>query len=479
MKYGALEVTPETRRALYDRIGYDTSLGGFDKRNAERALGHLLGGEGITRGDVVWIERMFGRDIAEGAVKHMPWSAKLKREALGLLNMPRALKASFDLSWGFRQGLVAGARYPRLWSKSWADASKAAVSKKHYEMRMDEIVSSPTFALKQKAKLALTDLDDKARAEEGYMSEHADLIPGVRQSGRAYTLAGNEFRSRAFDQYLEKYAEGKPITGRPLTERDLEGLAEVLNVATGRGAKLGGFTAEHAQLLNGMFFSPQLIASRLKLLNPVWYYKLPPVARYEAIRSMLHLAGLASMTLWLAKQAGAAVELDPRSSDWGKVRIGDTRIDILGGLGQYIVLGARFAANEYKRYDGAIIPYEGGYGGSSRYKAVTNFAENKLAPVPSTSVDWMKDENFDGEPYDPKKEIPRLFLPLGFEATWDANKEYGPGMAAATFAGGGVGLGIQTYGPPEPKSSTSRSKPGKRSKRGSRPKPGSGSRSKP
>ncbi len=35
------------------------------------------------------------------------------------------------------------------------------------------------------------------------------------------------------------------------------------------------------------------------------------------------------------------VEVDPRSPDFGKARIGNTRYDMLGGFGQYLRLGAQ------------------------------------------------------------------------------------------------------------------------------------------
>src|SRR5690606_16281417 len=112
---------------------------------------------------------------------------------------------------------------------------------------------------------------------------------------------------------------------------EFKGLADFVNTATGR-TQIKSKTLKSAQpLLNAIFFSPRFLASRAQMLNPAWYMRLPPQSRKRAAKSMLKLAGTGLALASLAKLGGADVETDPRSSDFMKIRIGDTRYDIWGG----------------------------------------------------------------------------------------------------------------------------------------------------
>jgi hypothetical protein len=96
-----------------------------------------------------------------------------------LLNVPRALKSSFDLSAPFRQGLVLGARHPRMFASEFKPMIKSFKSENAYKDVMDEIVSRPTFKMMQDSKLALTDLENITNREEAFASNIAEVVPGV------------------------------------------------------------------------------------------------------------------------------------------------------------------------------------------------------------------------------------------------------------------------------------------------------------
>jgi hypothetical protein len=224
----------------------------------------------------------------------------------------------------------------------------------------------------------------------------------------------------------------------------LQSIASWVNHATGRGSikKL-----ESAMVpLNALLFSPRLIASRLQLLNPVYYAKLDPFARKQAVRGMGQLLGSVGLTLGLAELAGADVVRDPRNTDFGKIKIGNTRIDIAGGFQQYIVAASRWYSGEsVSSTTGEVTTLAGGFNKPSRADILTNFAENKLAPVPAWAWDYQKNENFAGDEFDPVKETGRLFLPLGWENAYEGYTVDGPAAGAASFGLGGIGFGVQTY----------------------------------
>jgi hypothetical protein len=78
------------------------------------------------------------------------------------------------------------------------------------------------------------------------------------------------------------------------------------------------------------------------MMDPRYYANLPPPASKEAVRQLLGLSAFGVGILGMAKAAGFDVSMDPRSADFGKIKDGDTRFDVLGGFTQYIRFGAQF-----------------------------------------------------------------------------------------------------------------------------------------
>jgi hypothetical protein len=449
LKFGGLDGKFDQAAAdkLFTHIQKHAELRPYEKLNAQRALSAILEGKVPTRSDIRWLDKVFGPEVSGQVKASLPFWQKAKEAGYQIINVPRALKSSFDLSAPFRQGLVLGARHPRMWAKEWKPMIRAFRSDRAYKDVMDDIVSRPSFPAMQQAKLAITDLEGLATREEAFMSNLAEDIPGigigVRASSRAYTTFLNKFRADAFDNYLETaQAQGLDIEDPKL----LRSIAEWVNNATGRGGS-SEFVSQHAVGLNALLFSPRLMASRLNLiLNPKFYADLSPFARKQALRGMSQLLGAVSLTLWLAKMNGADVSLDPRSADFGKVRLGDTRIDVMGGMQQYMVLVARIAKGEMvSSSTGELIPLEAGFAKTNRDDILLRFGEQKMAPVPAFAWSYLKGENFEGNEFDFPKEFGRLFLPIGVESAYDTNAEYGPRRAAAGFGLNAVGLGVQTY----------------------------------
>ncbi|HXH87328.1 MAG TPA: hypothetical protein VNI55_01805 [Gaiellaceae bacterium] len=464
LKFGALEHFDQTAAdELFTHVQRHEALRPYEKISTQTALRKVIEGAVPTRGEIKLMERAFGPDVSAQIAGSIPFWQKAKTAGYSLINVPRALRSSFDLSAPFRQGLVLGARHPKMFSQEFAPMMRSLRSEGAYEDVMDQIASRPTFAKMQKAKLQLTDLQGVTTREEGFMSNLAEHIPvvgiGVRASGRAYTGFLNKFRADAFDNYV-KMAEKQGLDiDDPVM---LKSIASWVNHATGRGSIK---SLEGAMVpLNALLFSPRLIASRLQLLNPAYYAKLDPFARKQALQGMGQLLTGVSLTLWLAKMAGAEVGMDPRSSDFAKIKLGDTRIDIAGGLQQYLVAASRLVKGEtVSSTTGEVRELEGGFGKPSRYDIFGNFAENKLAPVPTWGVDFLKNENFAGDKFDPVKEGGRAMLPLGLENAYEGFRSgTTAGIAAAPL--GSIGFGVQTYGP-KPEEAKSRSlRAGKASK---------------
>ena len=270
-------------------------------------------------------------DLIDNISENVPRGGKDK--LLEALNLPRAIMATADLSAPLRQGIFSAARNPKTFLKNFGSMFKYAFSEKAYRNLKADIVTSPNYSLYQKYKLPLTDVSAGLTGrEEQFMSTLADKIPifGTLSKGsnRAYTGFLNKMRVDLFDDFV-KTAKLEGITD----PKFFEDAATFVGSATGRG-KLGRFE-DAAKLLNTTFFSPRLMASRVNLINPVYYAKLNPTVRKEALKTLASFIGTGTGVLAMAKLNGADVSADPRSADFGKIKIGKTRYDIWGGFQQY------------------------------------------------------------------------------------------------------------------------------------------------
>lgn len=264
------------------------------------------------------------------------------------LNLPRALESSVDLSAPLRQGLGL-IHKPAFWKalgpmmKSWGsedafqEIQKSIADRPLFKPRVGPNGTTlPSFA--EDAGLKLTDLTDLSKREESIMSNWAEKVPGVRPSNRAYTAFLNKLRADTFESLIQ---DGKIFGADGETNLPLaRGLADFVNTATGRGSL--GKLENSAVALNSVFFSPRLIASRLKMLNPQYYIMAQPMVRKEALKSLMSIAGVGLTLGQLAKMSGlGTVESDSASADFGKIKVGNTRIDPFGGFQQYVVAAQR------------------------------------------------------------------------------------------------------------------------------------------
>lgn len=431
--------------ALLTHVQNHDKLRPFEKIRTQTAILNVLGGKVPTKSDMRLMRTVFG-EAAENIAKSVPFWKRAQRFGLDLLNVPRSLMASFDLSAPFRQGLVVMVNRPVLGLKNFGPMVKAFGSENVYRSIMDDIVSRPTYEAMTESKLALTDASALEDREEQFMSNLAEQIPGigrvVRASDRAYVGFLNKTRADYFDFLLER---AESFGKDPDDPKLLEGIAKFVNTATGRGSL--GPMQNHAVTLNTLMFSPRLLASRLNMMSPVYYARLDPYARKEALRAAMRLVGTMGAVLYLAKLGGASVSTDPRNADFAKIRLGDTRIDMAGGFQQPIRLIAQVSTQTViSSTTGKKMRIRPDQPGSlSTYDILERFGRSKLAPVPSITVDALKGKDFQGEPFDIRKEAQSHLMPLLVQDARELQREEGPLATAGAFAIGSVGVGVQSY----------------------------------
>jgi hypothetical protein len=448
---------------LFNLVKDSPRLTGYDKISAREGLGKMLGAAGEnfgavpTNSEIKLLSRVLPRDIIDELMSKRPFHDKFGDHLANALNIPRALMASFDLSAPLRQGVVFVGR--KEFYSSFIKMFHQFGSEKAFKAVQDEIVSRPTFGLMQKAKLSLTGMDHfLTDREEAFMSDWAEKIPlvgrGVHASNRAYVGFLNKLRADVFDSLVKQAkAGGIDFTENPKALKDI---GAFINNATGRG-NLGRFT-QSAPLLNAALFSPRLMASRIAMLNPVTYVKMDPFVRKEAIKSMLSFGAIAMTVVGLAKMGGASVEIDPRSSDFGKIRVGNTRFDISGGFQPYVRVFAQLVSGKAKNSNTGEVKSltSGKFGADTRGSKALDFLRSKESPMASLVDDLLSyPRTRFGQDVTVKNEVAPLFIPLIIQDTHDAVKEYG---AKGLLVGvpGVFGVGVQTYKAKPKKSRTSK-----------------------
>lgn len=444
-KFGEQEVAD-----LLNYIQNHERLRTYEKVRTQTSLLRALEGRVPTHGERKLLYTTFGPKFTKAVLDSIPMTARFKNAGLQIVNIPRSLLASFDVSAPFRQGLIAGASHPAMFFKNFGPMFKALGSDRVYHEILGEIRARPNYPLMQRGKLSITELEgDMASREEQFPSGYAERLPvvgiGVKASGRAYTGFLDKMRADLFDYMIEaaQNAERNPAEDQAL----LESIGTFVNSATGRG-DLGHFQGA-ATYLNTIFFSPRLLWSRLNFLNPLYYAKLDPLVRIEALKSMGKLVGTVGAFLMLAKMAGADVNTDPRNADWAKMKIGDTRLDILGGFQQPVRLFAQVASGKViSSATGDVLTTGPGFGQLTRLDIIQRFLEGKLSPSSSLVYDWLRGTDFQGLPFDVKKALITRTIPLMMQDAFDLykNRDSLP-VAAAGYAVGSFGIGLQTYTP--------------------------------
>jgi hypothetical protein len=236
-----------------------------------------------------------------------------------------------------------------------------------------------------------------------------------------------------FDYYANIW-EG---AGRTMV--DYKALAEFINNATGRGS-LKGIEGVRP-ILNAAFFSPGLQIGRIK--TPFSLFSESKAVRKIAAKNIVSFFSANLVILSLYMLAGADVEDDPRSSDFGKIRFGNVRLDFWAGFQQYARAITQVITAERKTTTtGKIVELK-------REDVIEAFVRSKLSPGIGFFVDLIYGETMIGQEMtldsdDVKEQAWNRLVPLFLQDMIEAIDEFGLGGAFLAFPGL-FGACVQAY----------------------------------
>lgn len=274
----------------------------------------------------------------------------------------------------------------------------------------------------------------------------------VKGSNRAYTAFMNHIGDTVFeDMWNEAIAAGKdPAKDLVLAKQ----IAEFVNTSLKRGTVGVEFGKHHKEIgesinfVNNLVWSPRAVASEFRMINPTSWWKTDPMVRQAYLATNMRRLGIwmsAATLMNMSKKV--QVNTDITNSDFGKIKVGDTRFDPPGGMQQFLVLLGRIgyqstsSSTDWKK----STPFGSGPFAQTTWGAGTDFLGNKLHP----GIDTIRDIT-SGTQRDPTGIFDRAVFQTVSPMFIDDIKavvKSNPYLLPVAQLLSATGMGVQTYGP--------------------------------
>jgi hypothetical protein len=418
--------------------------------SAQRALDEVADGDGnLLQAKLDKAKNDFNETLERDRYDRLTGIQKVRENAIGIYDAARNLMTTGDFSFVLRQGKLAVLSHPILAAKAFPKTFEALLADEVTARAIDnQTFSHPDFPEAQKAKLHLVEEGEKMTAQDEAVlaSRFSKDLPVVRKFNQAGRVFLNKLRFdvwRALRSSLDK----------PTEAQDKQ-IAQFVNEATGRGG-LGPL--ERAAIpLGRLLFSPRYLASRIQVAvgHSMWGGDMA-TRRIIAKEYAKFLVGLgvyySALNLALSgnDKKKPVVTFDPRSPDFGKVKLGNTRLDPLAGLSQVIVFGSRTATGERMNAAGKVLPIRGKvpFGGQKWTDVAATFARSKLHPIPGAIVNLFDGTDLAGKEATLLNQAANMVVPLTYVDIYQALEEQDlpEGVALSLLAL--LGEGLQTYKP--------------------------------
>lgn len=435
--YKAVEFTPEEGKELGEMVLRASQEGLWSYESRAAFEDWIFQGLLPQKHNLEQWSEVFGRDFAKAV-------GKLDRSrvntVIDTLGIGKSLISSMDLSATLRQGLILSLLHPTKVPVWFGRQVKALLSEK-WALEMDDVMRANPVFQKWEARGAyfapITEATART-AEEAFPSRFAERIPGIKRSSRAFNTYVNQARIATLEQ-----AEASMVA-QGANEAQLKLFAEFVNSASGRGG-VPVSLEKYMPALNATLFSPRLQLATLQLPRQIGRMLISdnPYMRKEGAKALVTFVGGGVSLLGLLQLSGVSkIETDPRSGDFAKIKIGETRLDIWRGYVQYARFAAQLLSGERKSAYGNMNKAE-------RSEIVSRFMQSKSAPIVGLLADILRGENYQGAPIFNdttgfSKAARERIVPLAAQDVIDAMEMNGIN-GLWTAAPATLGIGVLTY----------------------------------
>lgn len=386
-------------------------------------------------------------------------SGKMLSDAAGTA---KSLKASIEFTSLFKQGFGTLVTHPSTWFSNGLEMFKNFGRTIGGEKVMDEvkadIQSRPNALNGNYKKMGLA----VGNVEEQFPSSLPGKIP---VAGRVFDASKNAFESF---QYLNRadladtYLKLAEKNGVDLSDsKQLPAIGKLVNSLTGRGTfgpRLEGAATE----LNNVFFSPRLAKASYDVLlgQPLGDGMTKFTQQQAAINLTKMIVTIATVMATANALHKGSAETNPQSSNFGKIKAGDTTFNISGGNAALVTLAARLATMKSKSSTtGAITQLNATgkngkpvFGGQTVGSVFETYLSDKLSPAASVVNDlYVTGSTFEGTKPTVGSEAQNLLVPLQVTGYEEIAKDPNSANKLLSILANVLGITTSDTIPPAPK----------------------------
>lgn len=372
----------------------------------------------------------------------------------GVPGFLKSALSSLDNSYFGRQGIktLLNPFTSHLWAKnfikSWGDIGKELIGRNAIDAIKSDIYSRPN-ALNGKYKALGKNAGLSVFSEEAFPSALPGRIPLLgrlyKASESAYNGGALRLRADLADRLIKR-AEKHGID--VLNKKEGEGIGTLIGSTTGRGSL--GRAEGIAGITNNIFFSIKFLKSNFDTLTAHQFdSKATKFSRAEARKNLLAMTVTTAGVLTIANMLDpGSVEEDPRSANFGKIKIFGRWTDITGGMAPMVTLAMRLMPTMHdgewgfwtKTASGYRKLNEPGYGKETALDVAENFFEGKFSPGLGIIRDLWKGQTFSGDPVTIEGILKGSTIPLGIQNFEQMKKDPGSSNILASMMLESVGF---------------------------------------
>lgn len=390
----------------------------------------------------------------------------------------KSMKSGFDNSFFGRQGQQSFIESPTMWMKnfvkSWGDMAKEYKGVDAMTLAKAEVFGRRNA---MNGKWSNMGLDIHLAFEEAYPSHllrglATSKVPGVGLFGKTYKASESAFSAGAMrmradlaDMLIKR---GEEMGVDFMDKAQARPIGMLVNSMTGRGNLESIGLERSSRFLNVALFSARFLKSRIDILTaPLKWatmegkmsigkgkYNAGEVfaRRTAALNTLKLISTMGAILAAFDEMQPGSVNWDSRSSDFGKIKVGNTRFDITGGLGSLVVLASRIAPSKHNgkwsqwrvNSKGKYTDLRKGGYGDDAFDVFLDWGTNKASPGAGVLISLMKGKDFSYDPITYQSLIEQATAPITISTLMDMKDEDASMILIGTLADA-LGINTSTY----------------------------------
>ncbi len=452
-------LSPKQWAEMFKVAGRDTR--GYERTTAFGALKKMRAGNLPRPAEIRLLREIFGDGFTKPLIESLDFGDKAIWYLQEISGAFKSLQAGGEVSALGRQGLPILTTSPKIYGKFAKNVFKGYAKPETEKQLKADRLSDPDFDISKTYGVQYSAIGDVAK-EETFISRLPEKIPLYgnlqKRSEAAFVEPLNTARFSLWKMFTSKWQRDGTLSGKyrnSPTDKDIKQLKELgsfISNLTGRSSVGRSRAAKSlANFLNLSMFSPRNALSRITGdMNPIAFAIKSPfrtkAVNKIAVKSLMGFVSanaLIATIAYLTNPEDNKYIFNPLSTDFMKVRDGQSRYDFTAGFGATFREMARIMSGYKMTASGKYI---GGFKDMDfRVDEFKSFARSKEAPLLNIISELYTGKNFVGNPVNRLTTIPRGLAMLFLRDAWDAYKNEGVGKAIVALGLAAVGIGVQTY----------------------------------